>query len=92
MLTKLCKDCDNKECSRRTPAGECYEMTLEETQKLLLSEADWDTFRREAAKGILCAVLAGGIANGAKGFDAQKEELVNASIDMADELIKQLRP
>ena len=51
----------------------------------------WGSFRREAAKNILCAVLAGGIANGAKGFDAQKEELVNASIDMADELIKQLK-
>ena len=51
----------------------------------------WGSFRREAAKDILCAVLAGGIANGAKGFDAQKEELVNVSIGVADELIKQLR-
>lgn len=51
----------------------------------------WESFRREAAKDILCAVLAGGIANGANGFDAQKEELVNVSIGMADELIKQLR-
>lgn len=52
---------------------------------------DWDSFRREATKDILCAVLAGGIANGANGFDAQKEELVNVSIGMADELIKQLK-
>ena len=52
---------------------------------------DWDAFRRDAAKDILCAVLAGGIANGAEGFDAQKEELVNVSIGMADELIKQLK-
>lgn len=52
---------------------------------------DWDTFRRDAAKDVLCAVLAGGIANGAKGFNAQKEEVVNASIGVADELIKQLR-
>ena len=51
----------------------------------------WDSFRREAAKDIVCAVLAGGIANGAKGFDAQKEELVSVSIGMADEIIKQLR-
>ena len=50
-----------------------------------------ESFRREAAKDILCAVLAGGIANGANGFDAQKEEIVNASIGVADELIKQLR-
>ena len=47
------------------------------------------SFRREAAKDILCAVLAGGIANGAEGFDAQEEELVNASIGMADALIRQ---
>lgn len=52
---------------------------------------DWDSFRRGAAKDILCAVLAGGIANGTKGFDAQKEELVNVTIGMADELIKQLK-
>ena len=52
---------------------------------------DWDAFQRDAAKDILCAVLAGGIANGANGFDAQKEELVNVSIGMADELIKQLQ-
>ena len=51
----------------------------------------WDSFRRETAKDILCAVLAGGIANGAEGFDAQKEELVNVTIGMADELIKQLK-
>lgn len=52
---------------------------------------DWSSFRREAAKDILCAVLAGGIANGANGFDAQKEELVNVSIGVADELIKLLK-
>lgn len=51
----------------------------------------WVTFRREAAKDILCSVLAGGIANGANGFDPVKEELVNVSIGMADELIKQLK-
>lgn len=52
---------------------------------------EWEVFRREAAKDILCAVLAGGIANGANGFDVQKEELINASIGVADELIKQLK-
>ena len=68
-------------------------MTFEEAKQIFEMEIDWDweKFRREAAKDILCAVLAGGIANGAKGFDAQKEELVNVSIGMADELIKQLR-
>lgn len=68
-------------------------MTFEEAKQILEMEIDWDweKFRREAAKDILCAVLAGGIANGAKSFVAHKEELVNASIGMADELIKQLR-
>lgn len=68
-------------------------MTIEEAKEILQMEVDWDweKFRREAAKDILCAALAGGIANGAKGFDAPKEELVNVSIGMADELIKQLR-
>lgn len=68
-------------------------MTKEDAKEILQMEVDWDweKFRREAAKDILCAVLAGGLANGANGFDAQKEELVNASIDVADELIKQLR-
>ena len=68
-------------------------MTLEEAKQITQLEVDWDweKFRREAAKDILCAVLAGGIANGAKGFDAQKEELVDASIGVADELIRQLK-
>ena len=68
-------------------------MTFEEAKQILEMEVDrdWEKFRRGAAKDILCAVLAGGIANGAKGFDAQKEELVNASIGVADELIKQLQ-
>lgn len=52
---------------------------------------DWDEFRREAAKDILSAVLGGGIANGATGFDPVKEELVLSSIRMADELIRQLK-
>lgn len=55
------------------------------------ASCDWEAFRREAAKEILCAVLAGGVANGAKGFDAQKEELIAVSIEMSDELIKQLK-
>ena len=68
-------------------------MTIEEAKQITQLEVDWDweKFRREAAKDILCAVLAGGIANGAKGFDAQKEELVDASIGVADELIRQLK-
>lgn len=75
--------------------GTPYEVDFEDieliNEKESADKTDWSSFRREAAKDILCAVLAGGIANGAKGFDARKEELVNASIGVADELIKQLR-
>ena len=45
---------------------------------------DWQSFRREAAKDILCALVSDGrtTVNGAS---------VTASIKLADELIKQLR-
>jgi hypothetical protein len=57
----------------------------------LMTEPDWSSFRREAAKDILCSVLAGGVANGATGFDAQSEILVSISIQIADELIAKLK-
>ena len=104
MAMRYCKDCQLYECCMRTPLGGCQEfdnvgpelnppITPEDVRKHMSEQADWywEKFRREAAKDILCAVLAGGIANGANGFDAQKEELVNVSIGMADELIKQLK-
>ena len=52
---------------------------------------DWRAFRREAAKDILCGVLSGGIAAGAIGFVNEKKSLVASAIEVADELIKQLK-
>lgn len=52
---------------------------------------DWDAFRREAAKDILCSVLAGGIAAGAIGFVNEKKSLVASAIGVADELFRQLQ-
>ena len=44
---------------------------------------DWDTFRREAAKDILCAIISTTV--GANPKD------ITMAIDIADELIKQLQ-
>ena len=52
---------------------------------------DWQSFRAEAAKDILCATLSGGTASGMIGIIPEKETIVKASIEMADELIKQLK-
>lgn len=52
---------------------------------------DWQSFRAEAAKDILCATLSGGIASGAAGILEKKELIVERSIEIADELIKQLK-
>ena len=51
----------------------------------------WDSFRREAAKDLLCAVLSGGISAGAKGFIKEKEAVIQGVLEVTDELIKQLR-
>lgn len=51
----------------------------------------WGAFRREAAKDILCSVISGGIAAGGRGFVNERQSLVASSIEVADELIKQLK-
>lgn len=52
---------------------------------------DWQSFRAEAAKDILCATLSGGTASGIIGIIPEKETIVKASIEIADGLIKQLK-
>ena len=52
---------------------------------------DWQSFRAEAAKDILCAVISGGISSGAGSIIPEKENLVNVSIEIANELVKQLK-
>ena len=57
------------------------------------SETDWDAYRREAAKDIVCAILATGLE---QTDDKDKhfysfEELATASVAWADTLIKKLQ-
>ena len=77
-----CKDCTVHDCTYRDKDGntKCYYET-----------PYWNHFRAEAAKDILCSVLNGGIASGATGFMNEKEDIVKGAIDVADELIKQLK-
>lgn len=89
-----CKDCTNWGCLRRTSDAEkdCY---YEEKEKISYQEMfDWQSFRAEAAKDILCATLSGGIASGMIDMIAiiqEKESIVNGSIEIADELVKALK-
>ena len=53
--------------------------------------SEYRTFRAEAVKDILCSVLSGGIASGMIGIVPEKEAIVRGAIEVADELIKQLR-
>ena len=52
---------------------------------------DWQSFRNQTAKDILCHTLSGGLASGATGILEKTELLVEGSIELADELIKQLK-
>ena len=66
-----------------------YDATVETTNVF-----DWQSFRREAAKDILCSVVAnpgriGNVEYGRK--DYRQSEYVRFAIDCADELIKQLK-
>lgn len=50
---------------------------------------DWDTFRREAAKDMLSAIM---VQNGQDFFSSQHHPfIVKKAIELTDELIKQLR-
>lgn len=56
-----------------------------------IEQFDWQSFRAEAAKDILCATLSGGTASGMIGIVPEKETIVKVSIEIANELIKQLK-
>lgn len=82
-----CKDCYKYDCPDRcyTDDAECV------LQHWIAKQFDWQSFRNQAAKDILCATLSGGIASGATGLMEEKGNIVEASIEIADELIKQLK-
>lgn len=83
-----CKDCTFYYCQYRTTDAEkdCYY-----EQWTAKKPFDLQSFRAEAAKNILCATLSGGTASGMIGIIPEKETIVKASIEIADELIKQLK-
>ena len=60
-------------------------MTKEDAKEILHMEIDWDweKFRREAAKDILCALII--------HCSLPREDGARISIEYADELIKQLK-
>lgn len=68
-----CKDCYKENCQ--------YRSTSDFADCILLF--DWQSFRAEAAKDILCAMIARG--------EKAKPIVVDIAIDGADELIKQLK-
>lgn len=82
-----CKDCYKEGCLQRayTDDAECV------FQQWTAKEFDWQSFRNQAAKDILCATLSGGTASGMIGIIPEKETIVKASIEIANELIKQLK-
>lgn len=52
---------------------------------------DWQSFRTEAAKDILCHTLSGGIASGEYDILLKNKDLVDISIGIANELVKRLK-
>jgi len=55
--------------------------------QLKIEEYEWDLFRREAAKDIMCAVL----STPGMWEETKYDGLAAACIQQADELIKQLK-
>jgi hypothetical protein len=85
-----CENCKDPVCTYRRTAGECVYGT-QPIIKYDSSDFYWQSFRNQAAKDILCAILSGGIASGATGILEKRELIVEGSIELTDELIKQLK-
>lgn len=94
-----CVDCKDFTCPHRsesTGGRRCYYESGEQKEKLLtmvaeasLHYVDWSSFRREAAKDILCAILSGRQHLNPVGRIGENE--VSNAIFITDELIKQLK-
>jgi hypothetical protein len=81
-----CKDCYVEGCTHRPFPNETECVFRQWTAK----EFDWQSFRAEAAKDILCAVLPSiQIIDG--DFSKSLSNAISNSIDTADELVKQLK-
>ena len=72
--------------------GTPYEVDFEDIELINEDEVgcdfDWSSFRREAAKDILCALLTG---NDGYHGDGENELFTKQATGLADELIKQLK-
>lgn len=90
MRCTECKDFFCKHRSQSTTGGECFYESKEQTEKLLaitteatFAYVDWSAFRREAAKDILVALC--------NTMPINMKEDVSQAINIADELVKQLK-
>lgn len=81
-----CKDCTIYTCSHRTSDAEkqCY---FENVTQRVTYDFDWQFFRANAVKDILCAML------NTRYYDnvQRKQGCVEEAIYFADELIRQLK-
>lgn len=78
-----CKDCKVFGCQYRTTDAEkdCYY----ETQYTAKEQFDWPSFRNQAAKDILCAMIQGGYA------ESRIEYQSALAVKYADTLISKLK-
>lgn len=65
------------------------EILMRANENLMFKALDWQSFRREAAKDILCAMLSASNTLCATGRIGERE--ASNAIMLADELIKQLK-
>ena len=81
-----CKDCTTFDCQYRTTDAEkdCYY-----EQWTAKKSFDWQSFRAEAAKDILCSVILTFEAK--ESFDKTLDNAINNSIKAADKLISKLK-
>ena len=78
-----CKDCYKYDCPDRcyTDDAECV------LQHWIAKQFDWQSFRNQAAKDILCAMLTDQRISETMSY----KDLVKMSLECTDELIKQLK-
>jgi len=76
-----CVDCPNITCNSRTAVGGCAFRIYDREEV----DFDWQSFRREAAKDILCAMIA------APGPSLVVNDAIDKSVKAADLLISRLK-
>lgn len=83
-----CKDCTDIECKRRgDPNMKCF--YEEDSQEELEENYNWQSFRNQAAKDILCSVILTFEAK--ESFDKALDNAIDNSIKAADKLISKLK-